>query len=457
MVPVGAAEAAPTTRSLGGGAWSWFGDPRAVHHQGTYNRTYIGWIDRDGDIKVASYDHSTRVRTTAVLAWRLGIDDHNNPSLHVLPDGRLMVFYSRASRKKMSYRVTSRPEDITSWGRERTLATNTSGPRGYTYPNPVQLRAEGNRLWLFWRGGNWQPTFSTSTNGANTWATARTLVRYSGERPYIKFASNDRNTIHFAFTQGHPANVNSNIYYAFYKRGYFYRAGGTRIKRVSQLPLSPSEASRVDTTRTNAWIHDIAIDPRGRPVIVYATIVSARQHYYWYARWIGRRWQRVRITPAGASIAGGREMWYSGGITLDHENTSVVYLSREVNGIHEVETWRTPNGGGSWRRQAVTSGSSTENVRPISPRGLRSFDDDMSVVWMGGNYKHYVAYQTDITTRLLNGANLPPTAAATVSPRSGRAPLSARFRGGQSKDSDGAIVGWSWNFGDGPRVEHVPR
>lgn len=110
-----------------------------MHHRGAYNRTYIGWIDREGDIKVASYDHSTRLRTTAVLAWRLGIDDHNNPSLHVRPDGRLMAFYSRAGRKTMRYRVSSRPEDITSWGRERTVPTNTSGPKGYTYPNPVQL------------------------------------------------------------------------------------------------------------------------------------------------------------------------------------------------------------------------------------------------------------------------------------------------------------------------------
>ena len=452
MVLARAAEATPT-RSLGGGAWSWFGDPRAVHHRGRYNRSYIGWIDREGDIKVAGYDHATRLRTTAVLRWRAGIDDHNNPSLHVRPDGRLMVFYSRADRKTMCYRISSRPEDITSWGREQTVRTNTSGSKGYTYPNPVQLRVESNRLWLFWRGGNWQPTFSTSPDGGSTWAPARPLIRYPGHRPYVKFASNNKDTIHFAFTQGHPYDVNSNIYYARYRGGSFYRADGRRIKRVSQLPLSPGETSRVDVTPTKAWIHDIALDPAGRPVIVYATIASAREHYYWYARWTGRRWRRVRIASAGASIAGGREMWYSGGITLDHEDPSVVYLSREVNGMHEVETWRTPDRGGTWRRRAVTSGSSTENVRPVSPRGLPSFDTNMSVVWMRGSYNHWVDYQTDITTRLLNGGNIPPTAEAVVSPRGGRAPLSVRSDGGQSQDSDGAIVRWSWSFGDGSRAD----
>lgn len=446
------AEAAPQLRSLGGGGWSWFGDPRGVHHRGAYNRTYIGWIDREGTIKVASYDHGTGVRTTAALRWRLEVDDHDNPSLHLLPDGRLMVFYSRHAGGKMFYRVSVRPEDITSWRRERTVPTNTPGPNGYTYPNLVQLRAERNRLWLFWRGGNYQPTFSTSADGGDTWTTARTLVKYADNRPYIKFASNKRDTIHFAFTQGHPNTSQTKIYHAFYKRRAFYRADGTKIKRMSQLPLSPSETARIDTTASKDWIHDIALDNAGRPVIVYATFRSARKHSYWYARWTGTRWLRVPLTSAGPPIANRRETWYSGGITLDHDNPSVVYLSRKVNGMHEVETWWTPDRGRTWSRQAVTSGSRTENVRPISPRGLLAFDDDMSVVWMRGNYKHWVDYRTDITTVLMNGGNVPPNAEARVSPKRGKAPLSARFHGGLSKDSDGAIVSWSWDFGDGTRA-----
>jgi hypothetical protein len=43
----------------GGGAWSWFGDPRAVFHAGAHQRTYIGWDATDGSIQVASYDHET--------------------------------------------------------------------------------------------------------------------------------------------------------------------------------------------------------------------------------------------------------------------------------------------------------------------------------------------------------------------------------------------------------------
>ena len=198
---------APKIRSLGGGAWSWFADPRALHHKGLHNRTYVGWIDREGHIKVSSYDRGTELRTTVLLHRRLGVDDHNNPALHVLPGGRLMVFYSRHGGDKMYYRLSRRPEDVTSWSDEKQLPTNTvsaDGKSHYTYPNPVQLSEEGNRLWLFWRGGSSSPTFSTSADDGRTWEPARDLIAHPGHRPYVKFSSNARNRIHFAFTQGHP-------------------------------------------------------------------------------------------------------------------------------------------------------------------------------------------------------------------------------------------------------------
>ena len=447
-----AAAEPPKLRSLGGGAWCWFGDPRGVHHRGASNRTYLGWIDREGDVKVASYDHATRWRTTAVVRWGLEIDDHDNPSLHVLPGGKVMVFYSRHGGKRMYYRVSRRPEDVTAWGPERTIPTNSPGGRGYTYPNPVTLSAERNPLWLFWRGGNYQPTFSTSGDRGETWSKARTLIEHAGQRPYVKYASNGRDKIHFAFTQSHPERLNTNIYYARYARGALRRADGTRVRSLAKLPLAPREADKVYDTRRRSWVHDIALDAKGRPIIVFASFASRTEHYYHYARWTGTRWVQHEMVAAGGSFADhGEEPYYSGGITLDHENPSVVHLSREVAGAHEIETWRTPDGGATWTQQAVTSESGVENVRPVAPRGLSSFDDDMSLVWMRGDYEHWLSYRTNITTRLLNGGNIPPTAEASLSRRSGTAPLRVNFDGRRSRDADGSIARWGWSFGDGYR------
>jgi hypothetical protein len=96
--------AIPEQTSLGDGAWSWFADPRAVHHGG---RTYVGWVAQDGDIKVSVYDHATLARTTALVAPGVQVDDHANPALQILPDGRVRAFYSAHGGTRMFYRTTS--------------------------------------------------------------------------------------------------------------------------------------------------------------------------------------------------------------------------------------------------------------------------------------------------------------------------------------------------------------
>ncbi len=342
-VPAAAAPP-PELRSLGAGGWTWFADPRGVYHRGRHSRTYVGWIDREGDIKVASYDHTSKLRTTAVLHWGLGVDDHNNPALTVRPDGRIVVFYSEHNGAKMYHRTSRNPEDVTSWGRERSIPTNTrkestGSVRGNTYPNPVWLAAE-RRLWLLWRGGSSWPTFASTGDGGRTWTRARDLIRSPHHRPYLKAASNNKDVVHFAFTKGHPSRGNTNIYYARYKRGSFYRANERRIGSMSSLPLELNEVDKVHAGgREKTWIHDVAADAPGRPILVYASFASSRRHYYWYARWTGGRWVRHRFVAAGGTIAdNGAEPWYSGGVTIDQENPSVVYLSREVKGMHEVET-----------------------------------------------------------------------------------------------------------------------
>jgi hypothetical protein len=57
-------------------------------------------------------------------------------------------------------------------------------------------------------------------------------------------------------------------------------------------------------------------------------------------------------------------------------------------------------------------------------------------------------------------ANKPPTAKFTFSPTSGLYPLAVDFNASASSDSDGQIVGYSWNFGDqtmgsGAAIQHI--
>ena len=437
---------------VGDGAWCWFGDPRAVTFTGTYagahTRTYVGWVDIEGDIKVSSYDHATGARTTAVLQARLNKDDHANPSIQVRPDGRLVVYYSRHVGPSMHYRVSTNPEDVTSWQPPQTVPTNSPGIRGYTYPNPIRLADEG-RTYLFWRGGNYNPTFSTQNDGETTWSPARTLIRIANERPYAKYDSSGGDTIHVAYTNAHPAEYEDvNIYYARVRAGKVERAGGAQVGTLD-APIAPADGDVVYNGSEPAWVHDVAADASGRPVIVFASFPSATDHRYHYARWTGSAWEVNQITPAGGSFReDGGSPYYSGGLTLDHEDPSRVYLSRRTApGTWQVETWTTPDGGTSWSSEVLAS--SGKNVRPVSPRGMSATGGDMSVLWMKGGYPSYTTYDTAIQALMPSAANAAPVADAEPTVRSGRAPLKVSFPTTGSSDPDGTIVDYQWNFGDG--------
>src|SRR5215216_6982266 len=76
-------------RRLGHGAWSWFGDPRAVSYG---DSVYTGWVTGGGDVQVARWRGGRPVQVRMIK--HLGRDDHNNPSLLVRGDGRITAFFS---------------------------------------------------------------------------------------------------------------------------------------------------------------------------------------------------------------------------------------------------------------------------------------------------------------------------------------------------------------------------
>jgi len=380
------------------GAWCWFGDPRAVHNRGLHRRTFVGYITSTGDIRVTQYDHDTSQTVTSTLMSGFQVDDHNNPSILIRHDGRVVVFWSGHLGPTMYYRRSVAVEDISAgWEPVKSVPTNTVGGNGYTYSNPVELSTEQNRLYLFWRGGNFNPTWST-TNGGDVWTTARTLITAPGQRPYMKVASNDVDTIHFAFTDGHPRNVQTSIYHMYYRAGSLYRSDGTRIGPVTTA-VTPAQATRIydgNAGSGKAWVHDLALDGGGRPVITFARFPTDTDHRYHYTQWTGSAWQTRELTPAGDSIAElPGEPNYSGGIVLDHTNPSVVVLSRQVGSVNEIERWTTTNGGANWSSEAITANSVDTQVRPFVPYGLSS-RDPLGVLWMAGRYPSYTTYQTRI-------------------------------------------------------------
>ncbi|MDO9255641.1 MAG: DUF4861 family protein [Bacteroidales bacterium] len=388
------------------GAWCWFSDPRAVSFKGNSDRTYVGWISSQGDVTIAAYDNVTGITEQKIVKAGFEKDDHNNPSILIRPDGKILVFYSEHGGKM--FLVTSRnPEDISSWEKEHELKEFGSN---VCYSNPVQLTSENNRIYLFWRGSDWQPAFSYSDDAGFTWAEAKAYIKTpksdGSQRPYVKVSSDGIKRIDFAFTDGHPRNEAENsIYHMYYENGNIYQTNGKPVCRINELPVSISHINKLydgTISKVRAWIWDIATDEKSRPVIVYTQLPGETDHRYHYARWNGKKWLDVEITQAGKWFPETpentveREPHYSGGIVLDHTNPSVVYLSKPVNSVFEIEKWTTPDQGKKWNTQAFTQNSSTNNIRPFVVRNYSA--NGPKVLWMNvfDHYAHYTDFLTSI-------------------------------------------------------------
>ena len=398
------------------GAWCWFSDPRAVYHQGNHRRTYTGWVDGKGNIVVGFYDHQNGTIETKVIDPELEIDDHDNPSLFFDPEGKLMVFYSlHSSTSPIRLARAKYPESITEWEPVQNLAINDTtefpgASNTYTYTNICQLSKEDNLLYLFWRGVDFKPNYSTSSDNGLSWDSGNILIlperTYGNRRPYLKMSSNYKDVIHFAFTDGHPNKEPTNsIYYAQYKNGKLLKANGERIKEWSELPLDPAESDMVyDASETleKAWIWDVAGNAQDDPIIVYSRFPNDSTHVYYYALWKDDKWKNIKLvnsgkwfpeTPSGEIE---REPNYSGGIILNHSDPSMIFLSREINGVFEIEQWKTEDQGENWSVTAITTNSGFNNIRPFVARNHPQ-EDSPIVLWMNiRNYVHYTNFDSSI-------------------------------------------------------------
>jgi|WetSurMetagenome_2_1015567.scaffolds.fasta_scaffold00045_19 hypothetical protein len=370
------------------GIWTWYGEPKAVYYEGIHKRTYIGWISNAGTIAVGSYDHETGDTVTHVIRTGFQTDDHAHPSIIMRPDGRLLVAFSAHDGSTMNVYIASNPEDISSFG---PAITALSGG-GFCYPNLMWLSAEGDsgRLYCFIRGVGTLPSYSYSDDWGTTWKPSRVYFQNNDNtpKPYCKYCCNGRDEIHMVIERGHRG-ASYPAYYMKYTKGGFYNADGEKIGDTSNLPIMNTLIDTMHNPATagcNGSVWDVALDDDGKPVVVYDQFNGNNNHSYMYLKWTGTSWFKKILLNAGAGMGG--EAGFAAGVTLDHENTSVVYLSRQIGGMHELDKWVTRDGGSTWDTTAITRGSAKKNTRPCVPRGHKT-GGNVELIWNYGDYTTY--------------------------------------------------------------------
>lgn len=389
---------------MGGGAWCWFADPRAVYYNG---KAYIGAVCDDRTIYVRAFIYSSQtVSAGAVLHTMPSLDDHDNPGILVrYSDKKIMAFYSHHVGTSLYMRVSSNAENTESWDTEVNLDNQVSGSF-YTYPSPVQLTGETNDpIYLFFRHHAtmtppndypaWSYTKSTD-DGAN-WSVLTEFIKTTGSYSvYLKECANGTERIDFAVSNCHPNEGQSSIYHFYYQGGKWYKTDGTEI--TASLPFAPSNATLVYNGSTvKGWIWDVAVDGTGKPVIVYVTYPTYPTDIrYNYAHWTGAAWETHEIVAAGGSLPDGANADYAPGCYLDHSDITHVYLSKKVGSWFEIFKYSTADHGANWTNVALTTNSNVGVgcIRPISVRDYPA--SGLRVLWMKGLYPDYLSFDTNL-------------------------------------------------------------
>jgi len=398
------------------GGWCWFQDERAIFAGG---KLWVGSVAsgshqlwRMGNVEIRALDPASGKINRFVLNHNLELDDHAAPSLLELPDGRILAVYTgHGIDRKIRSRVTLRPGDPAAWSGERVY--KPPSPGNTSYSNLYRL-AQENRIYNFYRGQGWDPNVIISDDDGASWRYAGQLVTGPG-RPYVRYASDNRNTIHFVCTEQHPRDFDNSIHHGYLRGGRIFDSSGREVGTL-ESPPAPERLTRVFQGGPDnvAWPSDVSLDDQGRLYVVYSVQKDGAgkpprhggmDHRYRYA-WFDGSWHDYEVAFAGSRLYAGEDD-YTGLISLHPQSPNTVYFSADVDprtgeplisssdGKRHYEIFKgtTTDRGASWEFEAVTRDSAMDNIRPNVPL---AGPEGSALLWLRGKMTTYINYDLEM-------------------------------------------------------------
>jgi hypothetical protein len=406
------------------GAWSWFMGERAVVADGklvvgsvrSVGEFETGKKDPDGgNVEIAVYDLATGTTKRTVLHRHFEQDDHNSPGLLVLPDRRILAAYSKHGQERKIYFRFSEPGNPLAWGPATEFVPPGKDGAPFKADNVTYnnlFRMPTGRIYNFYRGIHLDPNYLVSDDDGKTWRYGgRLLAGKGGYSPYVRYAFDGKDALHFIATEDHPRNYANSVYHGFLRDGRIHFSGGKEL-----APLSKSSDASVtawDLTKVFpgdadnvCWIDDLKLTPQGQPYAVFSVKKDGRgtrgmggmDIRFYYARWDGTAWRTHEMAHAGKRLYA-YEADYTGLAVLDRNDPAVAYISTDADPgtgkplvsaadgrrHHELFRGTTPDGGKTWRWRPITANSTADNLRPVVPAWN---DARTALVWMRGTYRH---------------------------------------------------------------------
>lgn len=382
------------TTTLGPGAWCWFQDPRCVT-DGSY--TYAGWVEPEGAITVAQYDHRDRTWELNRGLDTIDYDDHGSPAIHVRDDGRVLFMYMEHNADRFRYQVTRNPHDITAFSSTESFEIPGGGGN---YPQFVDTN---ELLYLFHRdvgeNGSRDWFLRTSADDGATWSDQTKIITFDGGYSlYLRVSFDGADRADVAVTP-HPMHNEASLFHGYFvpSEGQWFTSDGGRL----DPPFAYDALTCVWDAKSegrDAWIWDVRTNERN-PEILYTTIGTddVDVHCYQYSRHVDRVWQTVPIADTRQLVAkstGAPEDHYSPGVYFDHQTANELFVARDAAGKAgpnsdtrsgvELERWRISEAGDCVEFvDAITADSETNQFRPVSPVPREAGDDSpIKVLWM---------------------------------------------------------------------------
>lgn len=359
----------------------------------TYNgKTYVGYVDGDGNARVAQYDHSTHATSVSpAIVTGLPSNWHAGPAVLVRSSDHKIVIAAPSLSTHFYISISTNAEDVSAWGAATDIGS-TLGGSTYVFANLFQLSGESGKIYLCYatQGATYECCYSTSTDGGVTWA-GQTQIYSTGTsaKPEFAFSSDMNSRIDFLVADGQAsADASASLYHFYYTGGNFFKSNGSSVS--GSAPYAPSGITKIFDGATNGLVRNplTIVTNGGNPVATWAAFNTGGSGFnenYWYGTCSSGTWTVNKIDDTGAliEVPGLAE----GGASVDPTDTTVVYVSKKTSGRWQMFKYETANGGTTWTPTQLTFDTSDPSLggdmKPIYPVNAVS---TLRCLWLSGPY-----------------------------------------------------------------------
>lgn len=377
---------APVTARTNGN-WTQQSKPQAVR-RGDY--VYLGWIANNGDVGVTKHSLLTGLSTHFVLVPGFQYNGHANSTVTFLQDGRVVCVYSKHSDSVgVRYKISTNPEDISSFGSEQVLTVTTTG-EGTSY-NVVFYLSSTGKYYVVYRAGDFTQKMRATADFV-TWDAERTVIAgQGGHRPYIALRSDGDSRVDWLYTTGHPNERDNSIYHVSMEI-----EGGSEVWRTTSgtqitAPATPTNGQIVYAfDGYDGWCWDVI--RRGSEIygLWSKYVTTGTDHRMMLARWNGASWTNEQVAALGGDVDD--QLWSDGQAAFDPIDQSIIYLCGAVSGVHELQAFKI-NSSATSKLGDITSGSTNNNFSPVP---VVWADKRAVVAWLNGPQSSYLNFATNI-------------------------------------------------------------